>query len=399
MAITTFQSPASIGSTLPAFSPQIFTATSNQIAQPNFVFTVKCTDVITGSIATFAIAKDPIYSSCVFDASSFSQQFMQFYKPLFTSTFQKADGSIRPITVNIGESYGSTVTYYAGTNFTYYVWTGIIDWIAYAGGTFTTSNYYFNNTTFTGAMVGLFNDVTFTGRSNFIYFLSDLTTSNRPASISVLEYNAANTLLATTVISNSHSGGGNTYDKNFVCVDVGHRNLSSFLNAATVRYDIQMGGTTVIKKITLGCENMYSPKVVHFLTKKGGFNSAYFNLKDTRKITKDSQKFSKNPAVNNSGTSYNYGISDAVDLDFGIISQKQITLRTDWLSDEQVQLYSELFDSPICYLDGDDDYPLVLLRIRPTTPEYKIVKKYNQKLYSLEQDFVFAHQNLRQRVY
>jgi hypothetical protein len=396
MAVTTLQSPASIGSTLPAFSPQIFLATSNQIAQPNFVFTVKCTDVITGSIATFAIAKDPIYNTCVFDASSFSQQFMQFYKPLFTSGFQKADGSIRPITVNIGESYGSTVTYYAGTNCTYYVWTGIIDWLGYAGGTFTTSKYYYDIFGATGAMVGLYNDVTFTGRSNFIYFLSDLTGANRPTGISVLEYDAAGGLIITTAISNTHSGGGNTYDKNFVCLDVGARNFT-FLNSFTVRYEIRYGGN-VIKNIKRGCENMYAPKVVHFLAKNGAFQSAYFNLKDTRKITKDSQKFSKNPAVN-TGTVYNYGISDAVDLDFGIVSQKQITLRTDWLSDEQVQLYSELFDSPICYLDGDDDYPNNLLRIRPTTPEYKMVKKYNQKLYSLEQDFVFAHQNLRQRVY
>ena len=128
----------------PVFSPQIFQATSTNTAQPNHSYTVVCTDVTTGISTKYQVSKDPTYSAMFFDASGFAKQFIKYFMPQYVGGFQKVAGSIRQITVNVGESYGAgTPTYYPGSNYTYIVWSGIIDFLGFAAATYDTTKYIY----------------------------------------------------------------------------------------------------------------------------------------------------------------------------------------------------------------------------------------------------------------
>ena len=77
MAITSLVTPSAF---MPAYNPQWFKSSSTQTAQPNFVYTVVLTDVISGATVTKNIDPDP-NGRLVFDAGSFSEQYITQVNP------------------------------------------------------------------------------------------------------------------------------------------------------------------------------------------------------------------------------------------------------------------------------------------------------------------------------
>lgn len=392
----------------PAFSPQVFQATSTNTASPGHTYTVVWTDIITGLTGTEQVYADPVYDSMVWDASDKSSNFIQYFTPLYTGGWQKATGSIRPFRVNIGETYGGV--YYPGTDYDFTTWSGIVDFLGFANGVFDSARYIYNAGVNHVYMAGVLDDIGYAGRSNYLYVLSNHYTGARIGGIHIVTYNAAGGVIGISDIANPHAAGGNTYDKNFVLIDVGSRGLDALtapqvtgtfpvLSASVAKYEIYnlAAPQTLIKTITLGCENKYRAMLVHYLAKNGAMQTANFSLIHNKTLSTQSQKYGKNPNVN-TGTFYSYPINSQPNKKFGIVSQTQLKLRTDWLSDDQISKYKELWDSPLCLLDGDADYPNNQIAIEPVTPNYIDIPHYENNLVKMENDFIYCHENLRQRV-
>jgi hypothetical protein len=341
-----------------------------------------------------------------------TKDFIKYFEPIYTGGWQRALGSLRPITVNVGETYGSTPTYYPGTTITYYVWSGGVDWMDFANNGFVNTPYIYDFPTNKVFMAGVLDDLAFTGKSNYVYILSNHLTGARPKQIRITTYNAAGGLVGTSYIANPHEAGGNTYDKNFVFIDVGDRGLNALtapqvtgtfpvIGASVVRWDVHednlLGAFTFIKSLKYGCENIYKPMVLHYLAKNGALQTATFNLMHDKRIKKQNLTYGKDTNFY-TGVQYAYDISSRPMRQYGTTTQTSLILRTDWLSDDQVEKYEDLISSNVIFLDGDENYPNKLIAINCETQDYITIPKRKSKLFALEAEFTYAHQNIRQDV-
>jgi hypothetical protein len=125
MAITVQTSPQAY---TPAYNPQWFVCTSTQTAQPNFRYTVILTDVISGATVTRDIDADA-NGYLKADFGSFFEQYITQVNPANTYGFQLNTGAVRKCRVNVGETYGTTPTYYAGSDTDYIVWNASLDFM------------------------------------------------------------------------------------------------------------------------------------------------------------------------------------------------------------------------------------------------------------------------------
>jgi hypothetical protein len=123
MAVTVQSQPAIY---VPSYNNQWFVATSTQVAQPNFKYRVVMTDLISGYTITEDYNPNPS-NELEIDVSKFSELNMLNYLPANQYGWKKCIGASRKIRVNIGEYYGTTPAYYAGSNIDYIVWNGALE--------------------------------------------------------------------------------------------------------------------------------------------------------------------------------------------------------------------------------------------------------------------------------
>lgn len=389
----------------PGFSPQIFTAISNQVAQPNFSYTIKCTDLPSSETQTFPTAPRPD-SYAVFDARIFSEIRLNNYLPKNVYGWQQADG-IRKIRVNIGETYGTTPGYASGADQDYIVWNAILDWKEYPN--YNRNDYVYNNLT---ANVVYLNrsteEDTYPDRSNYLYALTSQVGDIEY--ILIERYRADGTIIGNSLIDNPYVALTDYEDK-YLCIDVGHKGLSQIGSHLVTGdypiitdevayykiYDVYDNGfdliTTLLKTIYIKCEHRFDIFTLHYLDKGGNFQSLHFSKKSVSTLNKQQTTYSKLP-FQMSGTDYTYSPSAKVKKVLSSDRTNQITLTTDWLTDDQVDYYQGIIDSPEIYLDlgSDTDYLQVLV----VSNSYVLNKRYNERLFTLELQIEYAHSNTRQ---
>lgn len=469
----------------PAFNEQIFQATSTNYTQPNFTYTVKITDVDSGITETYQIPPDPAQFACVFDAGPFIKSFIDHFIDLTnTGGWMKCVDAVKKCRVNIGETYGAgTPTYHAGSDYDYYVWNGIVDFIEYAN--YLYYNYAYNATTFNYVyFAGVIEDKTFTDRANWLYVLNEFAGSPIKA-IRVVTFDKTGAQLGQSIIKNPLVAFS-TYDKGYIGIDVGYKGLTA-IGAGLVTstypiitpsvakwkiYDVDAisfqsetcsmsgflsitftvdpgltlgesfdfvittpgstgapadgtatvtnvtgggvyatsitcnivasditGGTIYvnpryIKSLTMGCENRYTIKTIHYLAKNGAFQTCNFDMISDVVLDKSIQTYKINPNVLTSVV-YQYLRSSAVERDLNTVSQKKITLSTDWLTDDQVTKYIDCFMSPLSILDEGG---LLYSSVRQATTHYVDLPKYKEKLRQLIFDYLYTHHNATQDV-
>jgi len=412
MAITVTQHPDTTFSPtpvfVPAYNPQIFSAISNQYASANFKYTVVVVDVITSETITLQIPARPIDHRMTFDASFIAKNLITHYLPINTYGFQKATG-IRKIRVNIGETYGSTPTYYAGTDFDYYIWNGVSDYLTIPN--YDKDNYLYNASLTSPPnrveLSACLDDVTYPDRSNYIYWLTYGAGDLLQLKVVVTLANGTQTI---SYIANPHQAS-TTYTDKYLCLDVGHKGLTEIasgdvtgtypiLGATAVSYQIYEvlstapdPPTRLIQNFTIGCEGVYDVYTVHFLAKNGNFETINFPKNSNEVVNATREKYSTIPFTMNSG-SYFYSRSTPVERILTSSSKTKLTLRTDWLDADHVELYKEIIDSPLCYLDTGSTLDYAAINVVPNS--YTVNKAYNKKLFQLQMDFEMAHQNYRQ---
>lgn len=404
MAITVSQEPEDY---TPCFSPQIFTALSNQVAQPNFTYTVVVTDMITTENKTYQIPKRPD-NYLVFDAATFAKSYLtSHYIPKNVYGWQQSD-SIRKIRVNIGETYGSTPVYTAGSNIDYIVWNAAIsheEWPNY-----DPSDYVYTNPSDIVYLTPGYDDVTYENRSNFLYAL---TTSNLDIdAIRIRTYDESGNQINNSLIANPWTAS-TTYTDKYLAIDIGHKGLSNIasgdvsgsfpiLTNAAFYYDVYdryisgFGGggspiytETLLKRYYIKCEHKHTVHTIHYLAKNGRFETIHFAKRSDQDFTADKNYYKQLTWEMTSGV-YSYDPTSPQERISSVETKEKLRLSTDWLSQEMIDEYYEIISSPYCYLDlGTSNYRAV----RCVSNSYKVNKKWNETLFSLQLDFELAHSN------
>lgn len=403
MAVTVTQTPSAY---TPAYNPQWFRATSTQELQPNFKYTIVVTDLITTQALVFQVNARP-GGGMIWDAMPFTEARIENYLPqlggaIFVNGWQVVTGGLRRIKVNIGETYGTTPVYHAGTDQFYYIWNSAID-----RKTFSTYNYlnylYDNSAGNRRYFAGVLSDITYEDRSNFLYALTegagDLT------SITVNTFNAAGSLIGTSFIANPYASSG-TYTDKYVCIDIGHRGLSGIpsglvtgtypiITPAVASYqitDTTGGANTIIKNFTVGC-SQYAVSTIHYLARNGAFLSCNFDMISDAAITKDTTFYNQNPNSVSSGV-YGYTTESSEQLVMDVTVQDTVLLRTKWLTEEQIRVYQDCFTASKWFLQ-DGESRIRGVSLVPGT--YRQLPMYNDKLVMLEFQFKFNYQDHAQR--
>jgi hypothetical protein len=407
MATTVNQSPASY---TPCYSPQWFEATSNNIAFTNFTFTIICTDVITSATATYNI-EQRLDTKLVFDASNFAKNYIKHYVPNNVYGFQKCTDAIRKIRVNIGESYGIPMTYQvSGVNTEYIVWNGALNYLdvpAYSSTDYvyktSTANLKYLTSDVYPTLAGYYtsNKITYSGKSAYLYCLSS--ENNDFQSIRISTYNAAGNFLNYSDIANPYAAG-TTYTDKLVCIDIGHKGLSGIasglvtgtypiITAAVDSYVVSDNAITTISKYTIGCENRFTPYVLHYLDKSGNFETMNFSKVSETTIEADKTYFRKNPYTMTSNT-WAYSNFTANETTLSSSTTTKIKLNSDWLTEDQANFYKFIISSPTVYLDMGATIGLIPVKVN--TKQWLVNKKWNNRTFSISLDIEYTHKNIYQ---
>ena len=403
--VTTYKTPEARSL---IYNPQMFYAKSNQITQPGFLYKVICTDLITSQTQTYFVAQDPS-GYCRFDAGPFAQSFFTHTLPI-NSYGWKLDAGIRNIRVNIGEYYVGA--YYAGTNYDYIGWDGVEDVIDFP--TFNINNYLYDNTVpnykyLTSSLTGF----AYPDRSDMLYVLTK--GAGDLKFLYIKTYNAAGTPLGVYKIDNPFEAS-TTFSDKYLCIDIGYKGLNNIssglvtivsgtlpmITSSVDYYDVSETNssapdpvTRAIKRFNIGCSPRFPIYTLHFLRKNGGFETVHFNKRSDFTTTKEESTFQVYPYSAGASNTYGYSRSTQFEKTLSITSTDKFNLKTDNLSSAHIDLYKELFTSPLIYLDlgAGSEY----LQIKYEASSYKLNKMWNEKLFNISADFRLPASNYTQR--
>lgn len=407
MAVTIHKQPLAYS---PAYNPLVFYAKSNQTAQPNFNYRVIVTDIITSEFQTYWIDADPD-GFCRFDASPFAVTRFTHTLPINTYGWQKDLGT-RKLKVNIGEYYGASPTYYAGTDLEYILWDGVEDVMDFPTYNFT-SYLYDDSTANYKYLTSQLDGLAYTDRSDYFYALTK--GAGDLKFLIVKTYNSSGVLQGAYKISNPHEASTLYIDK-YLCIDVGIKGLTNIpsgqvtvmsgvfpINWSNVAYyEVSETNSTAtepatrsVKKYTVGCSPRFPIYTLHFLRKTGAFETCHFSKRSDFTSSKVGSSYSVFPYHADGVSDYSYSRSTQFEKVISIEETNRMRLNTDMLTPNQVDLYKELFTSPLIYLDLGSSRPYE--QIKFISDSYKLNKRWNEKLYNLSADFEFTAKNYRQR--
>lgn len=416
MAITILSQPQSH---MPCYNEQFFTFSSNQTAQPNFKYRVKVTDVITGDYEFYNPAVRPDLKGA-FDASVFSEINMRNYIPFNTYGWKTCVDAVRQVTVNVGEYYGSTPAYISGSNITYITWNSVKDLLEFQGWTYDddiydagTPNYqYLTNNLSSGkwSTDGYYSnpEFTFSDRSCFVYVHYD--SGGLLDELKINSYDENDTLIGTSYISNPDRTGADYKDR-YICIDVGKKGLDNIssgdvtgtypiLAANTSYYDVidsvNSGGSHIdrkkIKRIYIACEPRHMVYTLHYLNKRGGFDTLHCSKQSEVSASKAVTSFKKTPwSMVSDVMTYDYNV--AIEQTQNVVVTDRLRLNSDNLTPEELVRHKDLFTSPVVYLDLGSTQGYAAVKV--TTNDY--VLRNAEKLRNLTFDIGYTHENFRQR--
>jgi len=404
MSVSVIQQPASY---TPAYSPQYFTAFSNQTSNSDFAFIIYCTDVQSGEFVKFTASAD-VNSRCHFNAQNFAKTYIDragHTIPNNQYNFFKNAG-IKKIRVNIGEYYGGA--YHAGSDIDYIVWNGVLSYMEYPS--YSSANYLYNDSTHK-LLTHTADEFTYPDRSNFIYLLSY--NNNDCKAFRIKTYDSSGGLLGTSEIANGYTGFS-TYSDRYWSIDVGLKGLNGLTsgevsgtypiipyNCSYYTVEDKNAGLTpgtyvysIIKTYYIQQECNYTVNSIHFLAKSGAFETCHFAKRSDSEISRSQSTYKRTPFTY--GSSATYSVTTPTEKALITESQESFTLNTDWLTDAQFELYKQMATTPLAYLDLGSSTNLV--PVIPVIDSYQVKKKINDKLSQITMRFRYAHTNHYQTV-
>lgn len=405
MAFTLTQQPQAY---MPAYNPIIYQGLSTNAGISDFYYKVTVTDIISGANAVYQINPRPD-GYLLFDVSPFAQNYFINYIPINLYGVQYALQSVRELSVKIDEFYSGALT--AGSTYYFRAWNA-----ALSAEDFVDYNYldyvFLDGSPFSlSVLTDSLNEITYEGRSNYWYYLASETQYLYQTFV-VKTYNELGSLLGTTYIED----GGATiinYRYKYIGIDFGYKGMSEIqpsvlltgdypIITPAVSYYTVTGSRTnasavvnldLLKTYTIRCVEKSPVYTIHALFDKGHFRSVHFPKISEVNINSEKTTYNQIPFENTANV-WEYARRSAGEKILSVTETKVIKLRTDWLTEDEIDLYAQLVTAPVSYLDdGGTDYVQVI----PIPSSYRKVKKFNKKLYALELDYKYTLKSFKQR--
>jgi len=156
-----------------------------------------------------------------------------------------------------------------------------------------------------------------------------------------------------------------------------------------------------IKKYIPKCEPVFTPYVIHYKSRLGSWETCLFDKASSRALERELKQFgvyTQVAADQLTGSIYkNPLFARSTDRVMNITTNEIFNLNTGWLTEAEVEKYSDLFDSPQIYLEYSLPDANLQLEVLAVPNTYVINKRYNKKKYSLNMSFKFAAKENRQR--
>ena len=408
MAVTVHTTPASY---TPCYNGQWFVASSTSVALANFTYTVVCTDVITNESNTQEIEQRPD-TKLVFDGAPFAKNYIKNFIPKNQYGFQPCVDAIRKMRVRIGETYGTPPTLQvSGVNNDYLVWNGAVNYLDFSG--YDQTDYVYNsNNENVKYLTTLEDKDTYDDRSLFLYALTSI--ANDIGLIRVKSYDAANNLLGTSDIANPYVAS-TTYTEKYLSIDIGKKGLDNIasglvsgtypiLGANCSYYTLEDVSTldsdgapyvqvTDLFTVTIQDECRYEPYIIHYLSKKGDYETINFSKVSETSVNAEKTFYRKN-TYELTANVWNYDNSTAQEYVLNSSAKKKIRLNTDWLTETQAEYHQYLVSSPSVYIDFGSTIGLIPIKV--LTNDWVINKKWNKRLYNVTIDVEYTFKEIYQ---
>jgi hypothetical protein len=382
MALTVSQTPQIY---TPAYNEQIFVALSNQIAISDFYYLVQFQ--VGGSIIyTKKILQRPD-GYCVFDAIEVVKNYIKHsFNPTVTDITYATDSAVA-VTVYIKEFYSAAVqsTY----TYNYVAWNACLD-------SLTFSTYDYRDYVTSGGVIKLLspnateylvpNKVIDIKADNWLHFFKD-----DFLYIDFVLYRASGAVkgsITKTIPTGAYIHYINTGAKLWAG--------SGVTVNPTDTLEINFEGASGTSTYSFTFKDLCTKSVqynVYYYKRNGGIGFKTFELVSQETMTKKTNSVRMNTKTLTSGV-YSAPTYKREKNVVSTVSQKSITLNTNWITEQQAIELNELFDSPMVWLQLETGayYPITI-----TDNSYKFSKHVNDKLFNYSITADYDNTETRQR--
>ena len=369
----------------PAYNEQIFVALSNQIAVSDFYYLVQFQ--VGGSIIyTKKILQRPD-GYCVFDAIEVVKNYIKHsFNPTVTGITYATDSAVA-VTVYIKEFYSAAVqsTY----TYNYVAWNACLD-----ADTFSTYDYrdYVTN----GGEIKLLspnateylvpNAKIDIKADNWLHFFKD-----DFLYIDFVLYRASGAVkgsITKTIPSGAYihyiNTGAKLWDGSGVTVNP--------TDTLEINFEGDSGGMSTSFTFTDVCSKSVQYNVYYY-KRNGAIGFKTFELVSQETMTKKTNTVRMNTKTLTAGV-YSAPTYKREKNTVSTVSQKSITLNTNWITEQQAIQLNELFDSPMVWLQLETgEYKPITI----TDNSYKFSKHVNDKLFNYSITADYDNTETRQR--
>ena len=369
----------------PAYNEQIFVALSNQIAVADFYYLVQFQ--VGGSIIyTKKILQRPD-GYCVFDAIEVVKNYIKHsFNPTVTDITYATDSAVA-VTVYIKEFYSAAVqsTY----TYNYVAWNACLD-------SLTFSTYDYRDYITSGGVIKLLspnaseylvpNKVIDIKADNWLHFFKD-----DFLYIDFVLYRASGAVkgsITKTIPSGAYIHYINTGAKLWAGSGV----TVNPTDTLEINFEGDSGGMSTSFTFKDICSKSVQYNVYYY-KRNGGIGFKTFELVSQETMTKKTNSVRMNTKTLTSGV-YSAPTYKREKNVVSTVSQKSITLNTNWITEQQAIELNELFDSPMVWLQLETGayYPITI-----TDNSYKFSKHVNDKLFNYSITADYDNTETRQR--
>lgn len=383
--------------------------------------------VNTELVATLKSFPDPDYNIGVFNVRNIPASFTRSLIDLFTpvdasviSLFGQVTGGDSQVVLSIGEEYLDDGVYVSNKNVLqsneFNFINSSLDFIDSDLNQYVVSQVYPSGATsgnFLGSSSPIFNtkdNYTWPDMRQYAYFYLN-EDNNYQVQADIITYDHAGNMLGHYQTAPYTFIGGN---RGLKYLTVGYTQLQSFTDYAVVTgsssiitdqvasYTVQLRNTS--PGDLLPAINHYYVRNhctrnkrwnVYWLDKNGAFQSWRFDGQSTETVNKTQKDYKKIYGALESTGDIVINSHDRNTKTFYTSLETNVSITTDFLTDNQVLHLKDLFSSPEIYIEDLDGSGKI---VSVTIPDgsYELNKRVNKKIYSLKINFKLAYNDFRQ---
>jgi hypothetical protein len=399
MAITIEQSPVSL---TPAYNDVIFVISSTNSGNTNFKYVVDI--VVSGNTHRLTIFPHPSFGTAYVNIGKILETYVSTDLNDTTYGWQTCPNSFERYEVQFGEQYGNPVVVFpnltntSATNFI--VWSGVFNFLEFQD--------------YIGAGIGSLTNkpATTTIRDDENTWLYAIGLSSGVIHrAEVITKDIAGSTLQSLTIQNPFVNS-DIFDSNVVRFGCGTRNINLIPNgdisigsqpiitASVASYTVEVLstlGSVIVPVQTYNINNECTRNNLyrfHFLVTDGGFDSFTFYRADTKRVSIQRDSYKKNAASLTAADTYGYEIKARTSIAYNTRLKDNISVLSDWITEDESEWLEELITSPEVYLD-DPTHGLVSVNIKDNS--YDIKQVATDKLFNLRISFEYGYDRFRQR--